>query len=1031
MSLSSLCIRRPVGTTLLSLGLALGGVLSFMRLPVAALPQVDTPTLVVSTLLPGASGATMAATVTTPLERQLGQVPGLAQLTSVSSEGSSQITVQFVLERSMAAAEQDVQAALSAASSLLPSTLPAPPTYSKSNPADMPILTLAVSSAVLPLRRLSDYADSILAQKLSQVAGVGLVSVGGGQKPAVRVQADPQALAALQLTLEDVRQALAAANVNQPKGSLDGPQQAATLDTDDQLYDADAFGRLVIGYVGGAPIRLRDVAQVVDGVENRQLAGWANGKRAILLSIYRQPGANVIAVTDRLKQVLKNLTGGLPHGAEVLVLSDRTTTVRASLRDVQGTLLLTLGLVVLTMALFLRSARATLIPAVAVPMSWLITAMAMDALDFSLNNLTLMALTISTGFVVDDAIVMVENIQRYIEAGKAPRQAALSGAAEIAFTILSLTLSLIAVLIPLLLMGGIVGRLFREFAVTLSLCIAASALVSLTLTPMMCAAWLTAKQEAPPPAWSRAFERAFAAVLAAYGRSLAPVLRHPRRMLAVAGLTLALTVGLAMRIPKGFFPLQDTGLLVGTTQMDDAISFAAMSRAQMRVAQRLLADPEVATVASSIGSDGQNATQSAGHLAIGLAPSEARRSSLPQLLARLQQGVAELPGTRLFLQPVQDLQVDSRTSRAPYQYILQGPVDADLRSALPRLWGALRRLPELRDVASEQLGVGQALQVEVDRDAAMRLGVSQQAIDDVLYDAFGQRIVSTIFTQLNQYRVILEVDPRQAQDAAALQRLWFPSQSGAPVPLQAFAAAHLTPAPQAISHQGQFPAASLSFDLAPGVALGQAVAAIEACVQRLELPASLGGAFVGSAQAFSEALAGEPSLIVAALLAVYIVLGVLYESTLHPLTILSTLPSAGLGALLALWGCGAEFDVVALIGIVLLIGIVKKNAIMMVDFAIAARRDPQVGAHEAIHAACMLRFRPIMMTTFAALMGGLPLALGQGMGAELRRPLGISIVGGLLVSQVLTLYTTPVIYLYVDRLARRLQRPAPKTCPAA
>ena len=1024
MSVSEPFIRRPVATVLLTCGLLMAGLVGYRQLPVSALPQVDYPTILVSTTLPGASAETMASAVTTPHERQLGQMPSLAQMTSISSFGSSQITLQFELDRSIDAAEQDVQAAINAASNLLPRTLPAPPTYSKSNPADTPILTLSVDSDTLALDQVDDQADSILAQKISQVAGVGLVTINGGQKPAVRVQVDPVSLAGAGLSLEDVRQVLVAANVNQAKGNLDGPRRDYTLATNDQLYKAPEFRSLVLAYQNGAPIRLKDVADVMDGVENDQLAGWAGQKRAIILNVQRQPGANVIEVAQRVKALLPRLSSALPQGLHVGILSDRTETVQASVDDVQFTLVLSVVLVVAVIYVFLRSLRATLIPGVAVPLSLVATFGVMYLCGYSLNNLSLMALTISTGFVVDDAIVMIENISRYVERGDPPFQAALEGSKQIGFTIVSLTVSLVAVLIPLLFMGGIIGRLFREFAVTLAIAIGVSAVLSLSLTAMMCAWLLRAHEE--PNRVALAFERGFARVLAGYERTLRWVLDHQPLTLAVTIGTLLLTLGLAVVVPKGFFPQQDTGLLVGVTEAPPDASFTSMMARQRQAAEVVLADPAVATVASFIGADGTNATANSGRLSIALRP-RSLRAGAAEVIDRLDERLAGIPGVRVFLQPVQDLQIESRVSRTQFQYTLEDANPEELALWAPRVVERLRALPQLRDVASDQQAGGLQLSLTIDRDSASRLGILPQAIDDTLYDAFGQRQVSTIFTQLNQYRVILEVKPAYQQDPAALDHLYVRSQSGAQVPLSAVARFERTTTPLALSHQGQFPAATISFDLAPGHALGDAVDAIRAADDDIGLPPGIRAGFVGTAQAFKDSLASEPILIVAAILTVYIVLGVLYESFIHPVTILSTLPSAGVGALLALMLFRTEFSIIALIGIVLLIGIVKKNAIMMIDFALEAEREHGMSTREAIFQACLLRFRPIMMTTLAALLGGLPLALGTGIGSELRRPLGISIVGGLLISQLLTLYTTPVVYLYMARLGRLLRgegRPA-------
>jgi multidrug efflux pump len=1050
VSISEPFIRRPVATTLLMVGLLLAGITGYRALPVAALPQVDYPTIVVSTQLPGASADTMASAVTTPLERQFGQMPSLAQMTSVSSFGSSQITLQFTLDRDIDAAQQDVQAAINAASNLLPRTLPAPPTYSKSNPADQPILTLSVSSATLPLPEVDDFADSVLAQKISQVAGVGLVTIGGGQKPAVRVQVDPVALAGAGLTVDDVRLAIAAANVNQPKGNLDGARQDWALATNDQLANAASFRPLIIAYKNGAPVRLSDVATVIDGVENAQLAGWAgvapaagarrvgpagpadatHATRAIIVNVQRQPGANIIEVTDNIKKLLPQLRASMPQAIDVAVLADRTETVRASVEDVQFTLLLTIGLVVGVIYLFLGSIRATLIPGVAVPLSLIGTFGVMKLWGFSLDNLSLMALTISTGFVVDDAIVMVENVSRFIEHGDKPFEAALKGAKQIGFTIVSLTVSLVAVLIPLLFMGGLVGRLFNEFAVTLAIAIVISAILSLTLTAMMCAWILKPHGEHTPAFLARAFERGFAAVGRFYDRTLQIVLRHQRTTLIVTVATLAVTVLLAVHVPKGFFPVEDTGMIVGVTEAAPDVSFGKMLVLQQRAADAVLTDPDVATISSFIGADGTNPTQNSGRLSITLVSRAHRDADVGEIIARLQGRLADVQGITVYLQPVQDLTVDARIARTQYQYTIEDPDPAELATWAPRMLDAMKQLTELRDVASDQQTAGLELHLAVDRDSASRLGITAQALDDTLYDAFGQRIVSTTFTQLNQYRIILELRPEDRENVGSLDRIYVRSATGNAIPLSAFSTLETRSAALAIDHEGQFPSVTLSFNTAPGVSLGEATAAIDGVSARLDPPPAMRAQFQGAAAVFRESLASEPFLILAALITVYIVLGVLYESYIHPITILSTLPSAGVGAILALELTGMPFDVISLIGIVLLIGIVKKNAIMMIDFALEAEREQHMTPEQSIYQACLLRFRPIMMTTMAALLGGLPLALGSGTGAELRRPLGITIVGGLLVSQILTLYTTPVIYLFMERIARRFSRKPPAAVPA-
>ena len=1022
-SISEPFIRRPVATTLLMIGLLLAGITGYLQLPVAALPQVEYPVIIVTTGLPGASADTIASAVTTPLERQFGQVPSLSSMTSISSFGSSQITLQFTLDRNIDAAEQDVQAAINASLNLLPKTLPAPPVYNKANPADQPILTLSVSSETLSLAQVDDFADSVLAQKIAQVDKVGLVTIGGGQKPAVRVRVDPQALAGTGLTLEDVRTAIGNANINQPKGNLDGARLDWALSTDDQLISAEKFRPLIIASKpDGGVVRLGEVAEVIDGVENEQLAGWDGTKRAIIINVQRQPGANIIDVVDQIRAVLPQLEAAMPQGINVSILADRTETVRASVHDVQFTLILTIALVIAVIYFFLGSMRATLIPGVAVPLALIGTFGLMKLLDFSLDNLSLMALTISTGFVVDDAIVMIENISRHIEEGEKPFRAALIGAREIGFTIMSLTISLVAVLIPLLFMSGLVGRLFREFAITLSIAIGISAVLSLTLTAMM-AAWILKPHEEAKPVWIvRKFDQGFTGLTNFYDRTLQVVLRHQRITLLVTLGTVAVTVLLALHVPKGFFPIEDTGTINAVTEAAPDVSFQRLTQLQEEVVKIILHDPDVATVSSAVGADGTNPTANSGRMLIALKPRDERGASAPEIIDRLKPALAQISGMETYLAPVQDLTVDARVSKTPYQYTVEDPDPKELVTWAPKLLAALQKRPELRDVASSLQAQALELHITVDRDAASTHGVTAAALDDTLYDAFGQRIVSTVFTQLNQYRVVLEVRPQDRQSVESLDRIYVHTATGETIPLSQVAKFDVRPSLAAIEHEGQFASVTLSYDTAKGVSLGEAVTAIEQAIAEINAPPAMRGRFVGAAQVFRESLASEPVLILAALITVYIVLGVLYESYIHPITILSTLPSAGIGAILALELTGEPFDVIALIGIVLLIGIVKKNAIMMIDFALVAEREDKMPPLEAIHKACLLRFRPIMMTTMAALLGGLPLAIGGGIGSELRRPLGITIVGGLLLSQVLTLYTTPVIYLGMDRVARALRR---------
>jgi len=1041
MNPSRLFILRPVATFLLMVAVILVGIVAYRQLPVSALPEVDYPTIQVMTFYPGAAPDVMASSVTAPLERQFGQVPGLNQMTSTSSFGSSLIILQFELDQNIDVEEQQVQAAINAGTTYLPRDLPNPPIYSKVNPADAPILTMALTSDSLPLSRIEDLAETALAQKISQLPGVGLVSISGGQKPAVRVQANPTALASYDLSLEDVRAALGTANVDQAKGVIDGPRQSFTIGANDQLLSSQQYNAVIIAYRNGAPVRLSDIANAIDSAENVKQAAWVNTTPAVLLNIQRQPGANIISVADRVKKVLPQLQASIPAAIKVQILIDRTQTIRASVADVQYELMITVFLVVMVMFLFLRNLSATVIPSIAVPLSLVGTFGVMYLLGYSLNNLTLMALTISTGFVVDDAIVMIENISRYLEAGESPLQAALKGSGQIGFTIVSLTVSLIAVLIPLLFMGDIVGRLFREFAVTLAVTILVSAVVSLTLTPMMCAKLLKTKHEdenaGPGNAGTgsvgtgdvarsnfvaRAAESFFNQVIAFYGRTLKFVLRYQTTTLLITVGTLVATLLLYVYVPKGFFPVQDTGVIMGISEGPENISFVALAQRQQAVASVILKNPNVDSLASFIGVDGTNTTPNAGRIQINLKPRDQRKETASEIIRDLQPELAKVEGITLYMQPVQDLTVESRVSRTQYQYSMEDADVNELAAWAPRLLQKLQAAPALRDVASDSQNNGLEANLVIDRDTASRLGILPQAIDDTLYDAFGQRQVSTMFTQLNQYHVVLEVDPSFQASPDDLKHIYVKSNTGAQVPLSTFTHFEQRNSPLAINHQGQFPVVTLSFNLAPGVSLGEATQAIEQAQQEINLPRSIVTSFQGTAAAFHNSLSTEPWLILAAIITVYIVLGVLYESYIHPLTILSTLPSAGVGAILALLLTRNDLGVVALIGIILLIGIVKKNAIMMIDFALEAERVEKKQPEEAIYQACLLRFRPIMMTTMAALLGGLPLALGRGTGSELRHPLGITIVGGLILSQLLTLYTTPVVYLWFDRLAQRFAR---------
>ena len=1062
MSPSRPFILRPVATSLLMAAILLVGIVAYIQLPISALPEVDYPTIQVVTFYPGASPDVMASAVTAPLERQFGEMPGLNQLTSTSSDSSSIIVMQFTLNLNIDVAEQEVQAAINAAQTYLPVDLPVPPVYSKTNPADTPVLTLALYSQSIPLSQVEDLADTRFAQKIAQLPGVGLVSISGGQKPAVRVQVNPTALSSYGINLEDVRSALQATSLDQAKGNFDGPQQDYQIDANDQLLTSGDFMNVVVAYRNGAPVLLSDVASVIDGVENVKQAAWMNTTPAVIVNIQRQPGANIIQVVDRIQKLLPALQSNLPAALQISVLTDRTTTIRASVADVEFELMLTVGLVVMVIFLFLRNLSATVIPSVAVPLSLIGTFAVMYLAGYSLNNLTLMALTISTGFVVDDAIVMIENIVRFIEEGDRPIDAALKGSEQIGFTIVSLTISLIAVLIPLLFMGDVVGRLFREFAITLSVTILVSAVVSLTLTPMMCSRLLRHTPQARQGRFYQVSENVFNKIIEFYGRTLRWVLKHQTATLLVAGGTLVLTIWLYIIVPKGFFPVQDTGIIQGISEAPQTISFPEMARRQQLLAQEILKDSAVESLSSFIGVDGTNTTLNSGRVQINLKPLEQRKINASEVIRRLQPKLAEIDGITLYMQPIQDLTVEDRVSRTQYQYTLEDPDQTELNRWTRQFVDKLKELPELRDVATDQQTSGLAAALIVDRVTASRMGISPQMIDETLYDAFGQREVLTQYTQLNQYHVILETLPTFQKNPADLKNIYVRSAvassalttgsntngvvtvggsgssvgassssssttasappavtavNGGAVPLSTFTHFESRSAPLSVNHQGQFPVVTISFNLAPGASLGEATEAINRVKDELNMPLSIQGAFQGTAASFQSSLANEPLLILAALVTVYIVLGVLYESYIHPITILSTLPSAGVGACLALMITRTELSVVALIGIILLIGIVKKNGIMMVDFALEAERKEGKHPEEAIYQASLLRFRPIMMTTMAALLGGLPLALGTGIGSELRRPLGISMVGGLVLSQVLTLYTTPVIYIFFDRLA--------------
>ena len=1020
MNIAGPFIRRPIGTSLLSAGLLMAGIMAYPRLPVAPLPQVEFPVIQVQAFLPGASPETMASAVATPLERQFGRIAGVTEMTSTSLLGSTTVVLQFDLNRSIDAAARDVQAAINAARSQLPPNLPNNPWYRKVNPADAPIMIIGLTSDVLPVGRLYDAADSILAQKLSQVEGVGQVFVGGGAKPAVRVQVDPGRLSALGYGLEDVRAGLRAVNANSPKGELSGPTSAWAINASDQLFDADQYRPVIVAYQKGAPIRLGDFAEVVSSVEDVRTGGVADGKRAVVLVLFRQPGANMIETVDRVHALLPELRASVPSAIKVAVVLDRTTSIRAAFADVKISLFIAVVLVILVVFVFLRSVSATIIPSVAVPLSLVGTFGGMYLFGYSLDNLSLMALTISTGFVVDDAIVVLENITRYIEEGESPMAAALRGAREIGFTVLSMTVSLVSVFIPILLMGGLVGRLFREFAVTLTIAVTLSLLISLSVTPMMCSRFLRSARASGHGRLYRIAERAFDSVAALYERTLRLVLRHQFITIVVTIATVCLNIYLYTVVPKGLFPQQDVGRIVGGIQAEQDISSVAMREKMREFVATVMADPDVSNVAAFTGGGGN--TTNSGRMFIVLKPWGERKVPVDLVIQRLRGKLSHVPGATLFLQAVQDVRIGGRISNAQYQYTLQSTDLNELNAFAPRMLAKFRTLDGLRDVSTDQQNRGLQASLVIDRDTASRLGILPQLIDETLYDAFGQRQVSNIYTPLNQYHVILEVSPQYQQNPDALKSIFVKGANGSQVPLSTITSFSAATTPLAVNHQGFFPAVTLSFNLAPGTALGDAVTTIQDAERQMNMPASIRASFQGTAQAFQASLASQPILILAALVTVYIVLGVLYESFIHPITILSTLPSAGVGAILALLLTGGDLDVIAMIGIILLIGIVKKNAILMIDFALDAQRRDGKAPLEAITQACLLRFRPIMMTTAAALLGALPLALGQGVGAELRRPLGITIVGGLLVSQLLTLYTTPVVYLYMERFRMRLAR---------